>query len=323
MPAGSNTGRDSAMPPLGDRLNDAVKDHLRDAAVVRSMMNLLDRAGCRPIVVDANRLRGEIRALAQSGHDTALVTLARTGFMRLFTAGHVLREVDTYREKWAHEAWMSVLRPLTNEVSFSRDLLTPDELARIEILDQPQPLGDPDDVPTAIAAMVLGAPLLSGDYAPLTAVYGPGVDMKQHDAYLNALFGGGRALVVSQWGHVAMMLARLFGGLGTSGIRALAARTGAVPLLMGAVGAVLIAASSERTRALLVRSIDPLHAAGTAMLEVYAFYRDAEADYGQLAAPLLQDLDALAPRVAVAREAARRSVLELAATATVVPAADA
>jgi hypothetical protein len=61
------------------------------------------------------------------------VTLAKTGFLRLFAARHVLAEVDEYREKWAHEtgtpvpayreAWVSVLHPLITEVSFSRDLL--------------------------------------------------------------------------------------------------------------------------------------------------------------------------------------------------------
>jgi hypothetical protein len=67
---GSDPDHESPRPPLRDRLNDAVKGQLRDEELGRSMIDLLDCPG-RPIVVDANRLRGEIRTLAQSGHDTA------------------------------------------------------------------------------------------------------------------------------------------------------------------------------------------------------------------------------------------------------------
>ncbi|HET7405702.1 MAG TPA: PIN domain-containing protein, partial [Mycobacteriales bacterium] len=230
-------------PSLDDLLTDAIKSYLRDAAVSRSGVDLLAQPA-RPVVVDANRLRGEIRALARNGYDTALVTLARTGFLHLFAAQHVFDEAEEHLDRWAREtgtplpayraAWVSKLRPLINEVSFSRELLTRDELARIEMLDRPHPLGDPDDVPTAIAAMVLAAPLLSGDQKALAAVYGPTCDTAKHDAYRDALFGGGRVLVLSQMGLVSLMLLQLLGGLGAVGIRTVGARTGALPLALTA-----------------------------------------------------------------------------------------
>jgi hypothetical protein len=301
---------------LRQRLDDGVTQYLGNAELVRVMRVLLD-SPARPIVVDANRLRGEIRALAWNGRNTALVTLAEIGFLRLFAAAHVLDEVDEYLDEWAHEtrtpcvayrdAWVSVLRPLITEASFSRDLLTTDELARIELLDKLPPFGDPDDVPTAIAAMVLAAPLLSGDPKPLAAVYGPGVDLVRHDAYLKMLFGGGRVLVVSHWGRVALLVVRLVGGLGASGVRALAGKTGSMPLLIGAAVVAGWSLSNDRARALLVQSKEPLRAFASALAEVYSFYLEAEIDYKRLESPAVHDLDLLPARVAAARTAARRS----------------
>lgn len=301
------------------RLNDAVRGQLLDEDRVRSISELFDDPS-HAIVIDANRLRGEIRALAQGGVDTALVTLARIGFLRVFAAHHVLNEVERYLDKWAnetgtdeiayHDAWESVLRPLISEAAFSRNLLTPDEVVRIEHLEQPAPIGDPDDVPTAIAAMVLEAPLLSRDGKALAAVYGPGVDMAVHEAYLDALFGAGRVLVVSQWGQGALMLARVFGALGTSGLRGVVARTGWMPLLLGSGVLTIWGASSRRTRTWLAQAKDPLIALGNALLEVRAFYEDAEKDFERLALPLVPDVAALPHHVEAARRLARSSALE-------------
>lgn len=84
------------------RLDEAVTAQLGDPERVRSFLELFGRPA-RPIVVDANRLRGEIRALAQNRCDTALVTLAKAGFLRLFVAPHVLEEVEEHVEDWAGE----------------------------------------------------------------------------------------------------------------------------------------------------------------------------------------------------------------------------
>jgi hypothetical protein len=311
-------------PSLANLLDDAVKVHLRDAAFSWSLLGMLERPA-RPVVVDANVLRGEIRRLGQMGQDTALITLAKTGFLHLFAARHVLDEVDGYVEKWAREtgtpvaayraAWVSRLRPLINEVSVPSGLLTPDELARIEVLAQPEPLGDPDDVPTAIVAMVLAAPLLSCDRKPLAAVYGPPVDMAAHAAYLGALLGGGKMFAMSQWGLVILKVVELIGGLAVGGVRAVVVRTGGLPLAFGTAAAVAWALSAERTRGWLAQKKDPLRRAGAGFLEVLEFYDQAKTAYERLEAPLLRDFDVLSPQVGAARAAARQVAIETAANA--------
>jgi predicted nucleic acid-binding protein len=307
-------------PLMRDRMNQAVRTHLQDPERLGAMLDLLS-VPPRALVIDANRLRGEIKRLAQSGRDTALVTLAKTLFLRLFAARHVLDEVDEHLEDWAREtrvstdsyraAWLVVLRPLIAEVSFSGNLLTTDELARIDLLAQPPPAGDPDDGPTAIAAMVLAAPLISADRKPLVAVYGPDVDLERHDAYLDSLFGAGRVLVLSQWGQSAVLLCRALYMLGAVGIRTLTELTGALPLGVGAAAAVGWAATSGRSKEWARRASGPFTAAGTTLIEVYAYYLEAQADFNRLAPPHAPDLDTLPPTAAAARERARQSAFKL------------
>jgi len=73
---------------------------------------------------------------------------------------------------------------------------------------------------------------------------------------------------------------------------------------------------------LLPRLRDPLATVGTAIVQVYAYYTDADRDHGRLASPLLTDIDELSADVADAREAARRSAIEQSRVITMVGPAD-
>ena len=53
-------------------------------------------------------------------------------------------------------------------------------------------------MPTATLAILLGAYLLSGDGAPLRAVYGPDIDLAEHNKWLSMLQNGGNAGVLRQ-----------------------------------------------------------------------------------------------------------------------------
>ena len=262
----------------------------------------------------------EIRAIAGSGHDTALVTLARCGFLRLLAAPHVFAEVNRYLDRWARETGTPITAyrtrgPHSSGLSSTRcrfhtDLLTPDELARIGQLDRPQPLGDPDDVPTAIAAMVLAAPLLSGDHTLLAAVYGPTVDMEKQDAYLDALFGGGRVFVLSQMGTATP----------SAGPPSRRPRPRRHPN----------SRSQDRSPAFgcrcgCRRQLGSFHRAGphfavanarpaahdrpVGFVEILAIYAKAEADYNRFEPPLIHDIDVLALPVRAVRDATREKTL--------------
>ena len=143
------------------RLDEAVRFGLREAEGHRFALRAVTLAP-RALVLDANVLRGEIGFVVRRGHDTALVTLAKIGMLTLHAAVHVLDEVEEHAEEWSGDmglsateyrtTWRTVLAPLISPVEFGSELLTAREQARIDHLSQPEPAGDPDDVPTAIAA---------------------------------------------------------------------------------------------------------------------------------------------------------------------------
>lgn len=96
-----------------------------------------------------------------------------------------------------------------------------------------------------------------------------------------------------------------------TGARALARKTGAIPLVLAAAATVGWAATSERSRAWALPTTVPLSAAGTAVLEVYAYYLEAAADFNRLEPAHVPDLDALPMSVAAARQGARQAAFEL------------
>ncbi len=155
-----------------------------------------------PVVVDANVLRNDILRACRTGQRTVLVTAANAGLLRLFCAEHVYREVIEHSADWTTHGpvtrdaflrkWLLEYLPLIRVVPLEEGQLSwldPAELARIHHLAQPGQ--DPDDVPSAVLALLLEAFFLSEDGHPLRAVYGivpPG-----HREWVSILKAGGDA----------------------------------------------------------------------------------------------------------------------------------
>jgi predicted nucleic acid-binding protein len=189
----------SALPPHDAELQveRLVRSLHRQANV--SPIEFADNAGAfpsvillpqaSPLVLDANMIRGELIRIARTGR-TVLVNAANSGVFRLFVAQHVVDEVWEHYATWARrknvdavdvrKVWEAELLPLLRCVSIPDGWTTVDESSRIATLARPGPDGDPDDVPTATLALLLGAPLLSRDGKPLDAVYGPDFDQDAH-----------------------------------------------------------------------------------------------------------------------------------------------
>lgn len=138
-----------------------------------------------------------------------LVNATNSGMIRLFCAQHVIDEFYERAEEWADKAeidlpvflarWDADYRPVLRLVDVPPGLLTPAETERIALLEHgPKKVRDPDDAPTATLALLLGAYLLSGDHAPLYAVYGPDADLTEHNKWLGMLQSGGNAGVLRQ-----------------------------------------------------------------------------------------------------------------------------
>lgn len=304
------------------RLDEAVRFGLREAEGHRFAMRVVPLAP-RALVLDANVLRGEIGGLVRRGHDTALVTLAKIGMLSLHAATHVLEEVEEHTERWSGEmglsateyrtTWRTVLAPLILPVKFGDELLTTREQARIDHLNQPAPLGDPDDVPTAIASLMLEAPVLSRDVKLLRAVYGDDFDADLPGSYVDALFGGGRVLVVSELGWASLAAARLACLAVTSGVRLVTAQTGVVALGLAAGAGALGVASSPSLRARLQGLGPPALAAYSFLLELATFYAEAERAFNSLTTPPRWDEDELTAAEATRRRTARNAALAVAA----------
>jgi hypothetical protein len=87
-------------------------------------------------------------------------------------------------------AWESDLAPLLRRVDVPDGLATVAEQQRLDYLGLPPETSkycDPDDVPTATLALLLNAPLLSRDKAPLRSVYGEPFDHVAHAQWLDQL----------------------------------------------------------------------------------------------------------------------------------------
>jgi hypothetical protein len=152
-----------------------------------------------PIVPDANVLRGDIGRACRDGRRTVIMTGANTGTFRLFCANHVLEEVLEHGERWAlemgipynayMECWNRYLLPHLRLVDTSdlRWLLSPNECGRID------GLRDPDDAPSAMLSLSLGAFYLTEDGPARLAVYGIDVNAEERRKWLEPLMRGGDA----------------------------------------------------------------------------------------------------------------------------------
>jgi predicted nucleic acid-binding protein len=139
----------------------------------------------QPVVVDANWLRNDLLRFFLRQEQTIMLTAANSGLLRLYCARHVLDEVDEHHATWALakdlpaadvlHSWRQNYLPLLRRVDPPIGLLTADEQARIDVLH----VRDPDDVPSATLALLLQAPLVSGDKRLTQAVYGSGAAVRR------------------------------------------------------------------------------------------------------------------------------------------------
>ncbi|MBV9384459.1 MAG: hypothetical protein JOY82_18495 [Streptosporangiaceae bacterium] len=198
-----------------------------------------------PVVVDANVLRNDIRRACRTGQRTVLITAANAGLLRLFCAEHVYQEVVEHSGDWTADGqvsreaflrrWLLEYLPLIRVVPVGEGHLAwlgPAELARIRHLAQPGQ--DPDDVPSAVLALLLEAFFLSEDVKPLRAVYGH-VDLSGHREWVSILKAGGDAGQIGKTFTLAVNITALAGHGLASGARRIAAATS--PWVLVAVGA--------------------------------------------------------------------------------------
>ena len=200
-----------------------------------------------PVVVDANILRNDIRRACRTGQQTVLVTAANAGLIRLFCARHVHDEVIEHSGDWTAtgpvtrddflRAWLLDYLPLIRVVPIGDEhlaWLSPDEQARVGHLAQPGQ--DPDDVPSAVLALLLKAFFLSRDRKPLRAVYGD-EDLSGHQAWVDILKAGGDAGQLGKTLTLAANLTALAGQGMVSGARRIAAATSPWVLIAAGLGA--------------------------------------------------------------------------------------
>ena len=225
-----------------------------------------------PVVLDANALRGELLYVARKGR-TVLVNAANSGVLRPFCARHVMDEVDEYLPKWAREAdltpeavrdvWARSFLPLLRCVDVPQGLAVGVERERLDALATPGgPGSDPDDVPTATLALLLGSPLLSMDQDPLVAVYGPEIDYHAHGSWLKQLRSGGDLGPIGGFLRSVEMAGSLVGRGLYAGARGLVAKVPWPWLLLG--GATTVAAAHALVPAETQRNVGK--ALGTGVL---------------------------------------------------------
>lgn len=200
-----------------------------------------------PVVVDANVLRNDILRACRTGRRTVLVTAANAGLLRLFCAEHVYLEVIEHSGDWTATGavtrdaflrrWLLEYLPLIRVVTIGEGYLSwldPAELARIRRLAEPGQ--DPDDVPSAVLALLLEAFFLSEDAKPLRAVYGD-ADLVKHREWVSILKAGGDAGELGKTFTLAVNLTTLAGHGLASGTRRIAAATSPWLLVAAGLGA--------------------------------------------------------------------------------------
>jgi predicted nucleic acid-binding protein len=148
----------------------------------------------RPIVVDANVLRHEVRRALRTQQRTALLDAADGYGLRLFCPVHVVQELDEHLDEWvdgyspreAREFFERHYLPIIRVVTVPSGPLLPVERARVERLR----LIDLDDVPTAILSLMLDAPVLTHDKPLLRAVHGDDADIEALAEWLHIALAG-------------------------------------------------------------------------------------------------------------------------------------
>jgi predicted nucleic acid-binding protein len=209
----------------------------------------------RPVVVDSNALRDDLLYALETGHRTALLDAADGYGMRPFCPEHVALEVKEHFAEWvanrgneaeARRIFDQQYRPLLRVVAVPSGPLHAEEARRIDRLLRK----DADDVPTAILALMLDAPVLTRDHAVLQAVYGDDVDLEAQKRWVD-LAQAGRVLSDTDraaWGTAVLLQLASYGAY--SGVRALLRLLAALPLAAQAIilGSAAVALYLGRSR---------------------------------------------------------------------------
>lgn len=207
--------------------------------------SLLWGSAGQPVVVDANWLRNDLLRFCLRQEQTIMLTAANSGLLRLYCARHVLDEVDEHHATWALAKglptadvlhfWRQIYLPLLRRVDPPIGLLTAHEQARIDVLH----VRDPDDVPSATLALLLQAPLVSGDKRPTQAVYGSGAAVRRQADLLELLRVAGDMVQLGQVGKVAAIVPFVGGSALLQSAVKVAKAAPVVALLAAAVGVLL------------------------------------------------------------------------------------
>jgi predicted nucleic acid-binding protein len=251
-----------------------------------------------PVVVDANVIRNDLLRVTRTGQRTMFVSAANYGVLRVFCAQHVFDEVEEHLSDWAAQGgvrlddarrvWAETYVPLLRVVDVPQGLTSRTEQKRLDVLgDRFSGLGDPDDVPTATLALLLGAPLMSADRRPLTAVYGGRLDYDGHVQWLRWLRATGNLGALDKMERLSQVAVVSTANAAYRGLRALAQRvpwSWLVALPVAATGAVWVLTRRDVRRKL-----------ATGLETVLEVLADASAEAAHLRADARNQLDTLLP----------------------------
>ena len=230
-----------------------------------------------PIVVDANVIRSEIIRMARYGTRTILASAASYGVLRLYCARHVVQEINEHCDEWADQAGLDaqLVRTVWRETHMRLlrwvdlplvQLYSQQEISRLRVLAH-KTTGDPDDVPTALLALLLDAPLLSKDKKPLVAVYGEDFDYDAHTEWLDNLRAGGD---MGPLGEAMRLTVMVGGGISLAGFQGARAIVKKVPwpILLGLIIAGIIAYNTYVSPEMKRKIADGVKSASSVSLEV-------------------------------------------------------
>jgi hypothetical protein len=166
-------------------------------------------------------------------------------------------------------------------------LYSQQEISRLRVLAH-KTTGDPDDVPTALLALLLDAPLLSKDKKPLVAVYGEDFDYDAHTEWLDNLRAGGD---MGPLGEAMRLTVMVGGGIGLAGFEGARAVVKKVPwpILLGLIVAGIIAYNTYVSPEMKRKIADGVKSASSVSLEVFSefgiTYVEAHSTFQKLNTP--------------------------------------
>lgn len=251
-----------------------------------------------PIVVDANVIRSEIIRMARTGIRTILASAASYGVLRLYCARHVIQEIDRHCDEWAVQAgldpqrvravWQETHMRLIRWVDLPPvPLYSQQEISRLRVLAH-KTTGDPDDLPTAVLALLLDAPLLSKDKKPLVAVYGEDFDYDAHTEWLDNLRAGGDLGPLGEAMRLTVMVGGGIGLAGFEGVRAVVQKV-PWPILLGLIVAGIIAYNTYVSPEMKRKITDGVKSVSSVSLEVFSefgiTYVEAHSTFQKLNTP--------------------------------------